>query len=243
MKRMIRRLFWLIIAISLLASAAFASEQNEMSFMSVYDFVKLNGVVIDDDSSICIKSNDSESSEQYIEVTNYLPNGMIEKSFIKPYAVNGNAKGKLIDSEDGIIPARSTGYVPVNFSNVSITVTTQAYYTGSAQYGYVPSGVTAKWTRGAGTTNTVDSLMAEYFIRGILIDLSTGDPVDPNNPEILYYCPLTRSNPNMNVYYSKYKTLDQSGTGIWTGYAPLYGGGVVITIVVNGVVYQDDFGL
>ena len=213
MKRMIRRLFWLIIAISLLASAAFASEQNEMSFMSVYDFVNLKGVVID------------------------------EKSFIKPYAVNGNAKGKLIDSEDGIIPARSTGYVPVNFSNVSITVTTQAYYTGSAQYGYVPSGVTAKWTRGAGTTNTVDSLMAEYFIRGILIDLSTGDPVDPNNPEILYYCPLTRSNPNMNVYYSKYKTLDQSGTGIWTGYAPLYGGGVVITIVVNGVVYQDDFGL
>ncbi len=238
-----RFLCFFIAVLILTASVAFATDRKDPEKMSLLDYLEYNGVTVKSDTIICVKSTDSDNKEQYIEVTNHLPGLVIEKTFIKPYANENNVNCRIIDSNDGYIPTRSSGYVPVNFSSIGITVTTQAYYTGTDVSGFVPSGVSAKWTRGTGITNVVDSMHVEFYIRGILIDLSTGDPIDEDDPERLYNCELNVTSPYMNVFYTKYKTLEQSGTGLWTGQSPLYGGGVIVNIEVNGHPYEDAFSI
>lgn len=244
MKTKFMRIFCLIMIVAILAaSTCFAVVDQSQDIITLSDFIKYNGVELKENSTIRVIGNGEKSGNgQYIEVTNFLPNNVIEKTIMKPYSVLENElKGvSLINASEGYISPDSTGYVDVNFGSVNITVTTQAYYTGSPFYGLVPSGVTAKWTRVSGTTNVVSNMTAEFFIRGVLIDIESGNMIQDN---YVYLCMLDQKNPSQHLYYSEYKVLPESGTGIVIGAGPEYGAGVIVTIIVNGVSYEDSFGI
>ena len=225
----------------LLTTVCFASSEDTKEHMSLADYIQTCGVTLNDDSIIMIKyTGEDRIPSQYIEIINTFSDGIMEKSIIRPFYQDSCASRTLIDTNKKIISVRSTGYTDVNFSSIGITVTVNAYYSGTDTWGYVPYGVTAKWTRGSGITSTVSQMNARFFIRGELVYFDTGALICS---DYVYDCPLTQVNPVQNIYYTKAQSLPYSNTAIVTGLSPIYGGGVFITVEVNGVPYEDDIGL
>lgn len=178
--------------------------------ISIGDFLGLCGVNLTAESEICIEADDEAD---YLRIVTIESDGGCRNDVVYAFGmVDGELRRvNIIDHSQRIeLQTRTSSTVPINIDGKNITITLTSYYTAHSVFGggvrYRPSGITAKWSRIAGS-NTVTSMNMFLAVRGDLYD-----PDDPYTIEYLDYRyrakpdnPIT--NPTMNVNYTASQSL------------------------------------
>lgn len=194
--------------------------ENENA-MTLEDFLEENDIMPSDTLEVYVVTDADD--KQYIKTVEHLSDGNIAVNFL---SCVDEVNGEIIDIK--ILPdaqtnttievpraglTRASTPLSENISRIGITITVTAYYTtqyiwadnGFMGTVYIPSGVTAKWSRSSGS-NTVTSLTYYFQMTGDLYRLngSDGTFIESNSP---YLANDTVTSPTANLTYSKYISL------------------------------------